>query len=161
WFRVRGGFTYSNRPPTTSGPPLVGFVTRTRAGYCQHFAGAMALMLRYLGIPARVAVGFSSGRYDAKRGVWTVTDHDAHAWVETWFRGYGWQPASPARDGRRRCDCNPRRDEGRGASRAVSDARPETPRGRVQAGACCLPARSEHRGCAQRDAARARSARAA
>ena len=95
WFRVRGGFTYSNRPPTTSGPPLVGFVTRTRAGYCQHFAGAMALMLRYLGIPSRVAVGFSSGRYDAKRGVWTVTDHDAHAWVETWFRGYGWLPLDP------------------------------------------------------------------
>ena len=95
WFRVRGGFTYSNRPPTTSGPPLVGFVARTRAGYCQHFAGAMALMLRYLGIPARVAVGFSSGRYDAKRGVWTVTDHDAHAWVETWFRGYGWLPLDP------------------------------------------------------------------
>ena len=52
-------------------PPLVSFVTQTRAGYCQHFAGAMALMLRYLGVPARVAVGFSSGRYDAKRGIWT------------------------------------------------------------------------------------------
>jgi hypothetical protein len=55
----------------------------------------MALMLRYLGIPARVSVGFSSGRYDAKRGVWTVTDHDAHAWVEAWFRGYGWLPFDP------------------------------------------------------------------
>jgi transglutaminase-like putative cysteine protease len=95
WFRVRGGFVYANQPPPTSGRALVDFVTRTRAGYCQHFAGAMALMLRYLGIPARVAVGFSSGRYDAKRGVWTVTDHDAHAWVEAWFRGYGWLPFDP------------------------------------------------------------------
>jgi protein-glutamine gamma-glutamyltransferase len=95
WFRVRGGFTYTNRPPPTARPALVSFVTQTRAGYCQHFAGAMALMLRYLGIPARVAVGFSSGRYDAKRGVWTVTDHDAHAWVEAWFRGYGWLPFDP------------------------------------------------------------------
>jgi transglutaminase-like putative cysteine protease len=95
WFRVRGGFTYTNRPPPTSGRALVSFVTQTRAGYCQHFAGAMALMLRYLGIPARVAVGFSSGRYDARRGVWTVTDHDAHAWVEAWFRGYGWLPFDP------------------------------------------------------------------
>jgi len=103
WFRVGGGFAYANHPPATSGPPLVEFVTKTRAGYCQHFAGAMALMLRYLGIPARVAVGFSSGRYDAKRGVWTVTDHDAHAWVEAWFRGYGWLPFDPtpaARPGR-------------------------------------------------------------
>ena len=100
WFRSTGGFTYTNTPPATDTPPLVGFVTRTRAGYCQHFAGAMALMLRYLGVPARVAVGFSSGVYDAKRGTWRVTDHDAHAWVEAWFRGYGWLPFDPTPAGR-------------------------------------------------------------
>jgi hypothetical protein len=53
----------------------------------------MALMLRYLGIPARVAGGFASGTY--AHGLWTVTDHDAHAWVEVWFRGYGWLPFDP------------------------------------------------------------------
>jgi transglutaminase-like putative cysteine protease len=95
WFQTGGGFRYTNRPPRDMVPPLVSFVTRTRAGYCQHFAGAMALMLRYLGVPARVAVGFSSGRYDAKRGVWRVSDHDAHAWVEAWFSGYGWLPFDP------------------------------------------------------------------
>ena len=95
WFRTRGDFTYANHPAVFSEAPLVGFVVETRAGYCQYFAGAMALMLRYLGVPARVAVGFSSGTYDAKRGVWTVTDHDAHAWVEAWFRGYGWLPFDP------------------------------------------------------------------
>jgi hypothetical protein len=79
----------------------VGFVVQTRAGYCQYFAGAMALMLRYLGVPARVAVGFSSGTYDRRRGVWTVTDHDAHAWVEAWFRGYGWLPFDPTPPARR------------------------------------------------------------
>src|SRR5262249_7818800 len=84
WFRVKGGFPYSNHPPIFAGAPLVGFVAQTRAGYCQPFAGAMALMLRYLGVPARVAVGFSSGTY--ANGTWTVTDHDAHAWVEAWFR---------------------------------------------------------------------------
>jgi len=63
WFRFDGGFTYTNRPVSTPGAPLVDFVAQTRAGYCQHFAGAMALMLRYLGVPARVAVGFSSGTY--------------------------------------------------------------------------------------------------
>ena len=58
----RGGFTYDESPPRGSrAPPLVAFVTRTKAGYCQHFAGAMAAMLRMLGIPARVAVGFTSG----------------------------------------------------------------------------------------------------
>jgi len=70
-------------------------VVQTRAGYCQYFAGAMALMLRYLGVPARVVVGFSNGTFDARRSVWTVTDHDAHAWVEAWFAGYGWLPFDP------------------------------------------------------------------
>jgi transglutaminase-like putative cysteine protease len=103
WLRYRGGFRYDEHPPTFAAEPLVGFVVQTRRGYCQHFAGAMALMLRYLGIPARVAEGFTSGTYDAKRGVWTVTDHDAHAWVEAWFRGYGWLPFDPT-PGRGRLD---------------------------------------------------------
>jgi len=95
WFRGRGGFAYSSNPAVFAAAPLVGFVVQTREGYCQYFAGAMALMLRYLGVPARVAVGFSSGTYDVRRGVWTVTDHEAHAWVEAWFRGYGWLPFDP------------------------------------------------------------------
>ena len=95
WFRSRGGFRYTDHPSVFGPAPLVGFVAQTRAGYCQYFAGAMALMLRYLGVPARVAVGFSSGTYDAKTGTWTVTDHDAHAWVEVWFRGFGWLPFDP------------------------------------------------------------------
>ena len=94
WFRTGGGFLYDQHPPRSGKrPPLVDFVTRTRRGYCQHFAGAMALMLRYLGIPARVAAGFSSGHYD--NGEWVVTDHDAHEWVEAWFRGWGWVPFDP------------------------------------------------------------------
>jgi len=95
WFRTTGGFTYTDTPAVYAAAPLVGFVAQTRAGYCQHFAGAMALMLRYLGIPARVAVGFSSGVYDTAHHRWNVSDHDAHAWVEAWFRGYGWLPFDP------------------------------------------------------------------
>jgi hypothetical protein len=94
WFVSSGTFHYSNQPPVV-GRPLVGFVTRTHAGYCQYFAGAMALMLRYLGIPARVAVGFAGGTYDPKQHVWNVTDREAHAWVEVWFKGYGWLPFDP------------------------------------------------------------------
>jgi hypothetical protein len=55
----------------------------------------MALMLRYLGIPARVAAGFTSGAYDADRGTWRVNDRNAHTWVEVWFDGYGWLPFDP------------------------------------------------------------------
>jgi transglutaminase superfamily protein len=93
WFRQRGGFVYDEQPPRGPGPPLVGFVTKTKAGYCQHYAGAMAVMLRMLGIPARVAVGFTSGTLTD--GKWIVTDHEAHAWVEVWFAGHGWVPFDP------------------------------------------------------------------
>ena len=95
WFRRTGGFTYVERPGRQGGTPLADFVLRTKRGYCQHFAGAMALMLRYVGIPARVAAGFTSGSYDPGHHTWTVTDHDAHTWVEAWFRGYGWLPFDP------------------------------------------------------------------
>ena len=95
WFRREGGFSYEERPPRTQSgaPPLVDFVKVTRLGYCQHYAGAMAVMLRLLGIPSRVAVGFTAGTW--KGGVWTVTDHQAHAWVEAWFDGFGWLAFDP------------------------------------------------------------------
>ncbi|HZT85893.1 MAG TPA: transglutaminase-like domain-containing protein [Gaiellaceae bacterium] len=94
WFDASGTFHYSNHPTEIS-PALVGFVTKTHTGYCQYFAGAMALMLRYLGIPARVAVGFAGGQYDPSRHLWNITDREAHAWVEVWFKGYGWLPFDP------------------------------------------------------------------
>ena len=94
WLRSDGGFAYDEHPPAPASlPPLVDFLTRSKLGYCQQFAGTMALMLRYLGIPARVAVGFTSGTW--KDGAWTVTDHDAHAWVEAWFAGHGWLTFDP------------------------------------------------------------------
>jgi protein-glutamine gamma-glutamyltransferase len=99
WFRQPslGGFVYDEQPPVPAAnqPALAQFVTDTRRGYCQHFAGAMALMLRYLGIPARVAAGFTSGSYDAGKHEWTVTDHEAHDWVEVYFPGWGWIPFDP------------------------------------------------------------------
>ena len=104
WFRSGGGFRYDESPPPSqAGPVLIDFVLESRRGYCQHFASAMALMLRYLGIPARVAAGFTSGRYDEDEREWVVTDHDAHTWVEVWFRGFGWLPFDPT-PGRGRFD---------------------------------------------------------
>ncbi len=96
WFRSSGEFTYDETPPVGAGaPPLVSFVTGHRRGYCQHFAGAMAVMLRFLGIPARVAAGFTTGLFDQEAGEWTVADTNAHTWVEVWFEGYGWLPFDP------------------------------------------------------------------
>ncbi len=88
------GFTYDEHPPTSS-YPLESFLVSTRRGYCQHFAGAMALLLRMGGVPARVAVGFTTGSYDSSLHTYTVPDSDAHAWVEAWFPHYGWVKFDP------------------------------------------------------------------
>ena len=94
WLRSTGGFTYDESPPPSGGlPPLAHFVAESKRGYCQQFAGAMALMLRFLGIPARVGAGFTSGKREENG--WTVTDQNAHAWVEVWFPGYGWLAFDP------------------------------------------------------------------
>ena len=94
WLRETGGFRYDEQPPPPRGaPPLAYFVDEGRRGYCQQFAGAMALMLRFLGIPARIAAGFTSGSYRDR--IWTVTDRNAHTWVEVWFPRYGWLSFDP------------------------------------------------------------------
>jgi hypothetical protein len=66
---------------------------RTHAGYCQHFAGAAALLLRLAGVPARMVSGFATGV--PRRGRFEVRDVDAHAWIEVYFEGYGWVPFNP------------------------------------------------------------------
>ena len=68
WLRETGGFNYDESPPATGGlPPLAHFVAEGKRGYCQHFAGAMALMLRFLGIPARVAAGLHERQARGRR----------------------------------------------------------------------------------------------
>jgi hypothetical protein len=95
------GFTYSlqTAKPRT-GDPLVDFLFYGKTGYCEQYASAMAAMLRTLGIPTRVAIGFTDG-YEAN-GHRTITSQDAHAWVEVYFPGYGWVTfdPTPLTDGR-------------------------------------------------------------
>ena len=98
------GFGYNEDTPVHR-YPLESFLFTDRYGYCQQFAGSMALLLRMGGVPARVAVGFTTGTYDADARHWVVEDVDAHAWVEAWFPHYGWvrfdptPPSAPARGG--------------------------------------------------------------
>ena len=88
------GYTYSESPPP-SRYPLESFLFSSRQGYCQQFAGSMALLLRMGGVPARVAVGFTKGSFDSATKRWIVDDTDAHAWVEAWFPRYGWVELDP------------------------------------------------------------------
>jgi transglutaminase-like putative cysteine protease len=97
---LQRGFTYSERPtpPAAGRAPLDAFLFDTKEGYCQHFAGAMALLLRMGGVPARVATGFSPGGFSKRRDAWIVRDTDAHAWVEAWFDDLGWVTFDPTPD---------------------------------------------------------------
>src|SRR4029453_917129 len=94
---LRASFVYDETPPYPPAgvPPLADFVDRRRRGFCQHFAGTMALMLRTLGIPARVAVGYTQGHWDARRRDYEVWDRDAHSWVEVLLPGAGWLAVAP------------------------------------------------------------------
>lgn len=85
---------YSLDPgPGHSGDAMVDFIT-TQVGYCEQYAGTMAVMLRSLGIPARVGVGFTPGEQGAD-GVYVITNANAHAWVEVLSPGYGWLAFEP------------------------------------------------------------------
>jgi hypothetical protein len=71
------------------------FLFDSKAGYCEQFAGTMAVMLRAIGIPARVAVGFTPGHTTPEKNKYQVTTEDAHAWVEVLFPKYGWLMFEP------------------------------------------------------------------
>ena len=108
---LANGYTYDEEPPPTQ-YPLETFLFSNRLGYCQQFAGSMAMLLRMGGVPARVSTGFTTGTYDTATKSWLVSDIDAHAWVEAWFPGYGWvtfdptPAAAPARGGRAAINSN-------------------------------------------------------
>ena len=91
---LRDNYDYSpNADPATY--PLASFLLEDGAGYCQHFSGAMALMLRMTGIPSRVVTGFAPGSYEAASDSFVVRDTDAHSWVEVFFPEIGWVTFDP------------------------------------------------------------------
>jgi protein-glutamine gamma-glutamyltransferase len=75
--------------------PLSYFLFERRKGHCEYFASAMAVMLRTIGIPARVVTGFQSGVYNSITGWQVVRAADAHSWVEAWLEGRGWTTFDP------------------------------------------------------------------
>lgn len=66
------------------------FLNTQRVGYCDAFATSLAILCRHIGIPARTAIGFSPGEYDAERGEFIVRDANRHMWTEVFFEGVGW-----------------------------------------------------------------------
>lgn len=97
WFRTR--FTYSlDIDPGHGTDALTAFLDPAagRSGYCEQFAGAYAALARALGLPARVAVGFTPGEEQADEpGTYVVRGRHAHAWPEVYFTGVGWVAFEP------------------------------------------------------------------
>ncbi|MDQ1598293.1 MAG: hypothetical protein QOI70_1717 [Microbacteriaceae bacterium] len=99
-----GDFSYSESAPVKdgydgTGMGVIAAFLKNKSGYCIHFASAMAVMARSLGIPSRVAVGFLPGselpdKIDG-RTAFTVTSHNLHAWPELYFEGIGWTRFEP------------------------------------------------------------------
>jgi len=82
-----GGFVYSLRPGAMDVDIVDQFLFATRQGYCEHYASAMAFLLRAAGVPVRVVVGYQGGEENPMGGYLIVRQSDAHAWVEVWMDG--------------------------------------------------------------------------
>ncbi len=97
---LRTGYAYTldvNMPPGVD--PLAYFLLQKRAGHCEYFASAMAVMLRAEGIPSRFVTGFLPGEYNDVGGDYIIRASDAHAWVEVFFPRYGWITFDPTPPG--------------------------------------------------------------
>lgn len=90
-------FTYDdNVGPGAGTDALATFMFQTRRGYCEQFAGSFAALARAVGLPTRVAVGFTWGAQDPEEPtLYRVRGVHAHAWPEVYFHGYGWVPFEP------------------------------------------------------------------
>lgn len=93
---LRRDYTYSLRVERrTQDDPVLEFLTLGRRGHCEYFASSMTLLARSLGVPARVAAGYRVTEYNRLGGYHIVRERNAHAWVEAWVRGEGWQTFDP------------------------------------------------------------------
>jgi transglutaminase-like putative cysteine protease len=93
---LRSNFQYTLDPPAIEpSDPIGSFLFKSKSGYCEYFAAAMAVMLRTLGVPARLVNGFQTGSYNRLGKDFVVRARDAHSWAEVYFPGYGWIPFDP------------------------------------------------------------------
>jgi transglutaminase-like putative cysteine protease len=95
------GFHYSldvDLGPDAQSQNAISQFLQSRTGFCVQFASSFTAMARAAGLPARVAVGYTPGRYDSISGFYRVTSEDAHAWGEVWLAGVGWTRFEPTPD---------------------------------------------------------------
>lgn len=81
WYR-NNGFSYTLKPGTLGQNRVDEFLFQSKQGFCEHYASSFALLMRYVGIPARVVVGYQGGELAPDGQSWEVRQQDAHAWTE-------------------------------------------------------------------------------
>ncbi len=97
WLEGQGEFAYTlNLPQLDPEFPIDDFIHNTKRGHCELFASAMTLMVRSLGIPARVVSGFRGAEWNAGDQSYLVRAHMAHLWVEVYFLNRGWVTFDPS-----------------------------------------------------------------
>ncbi len=94
YFKSRN-FVYTLQPPPLGDHPVDDFFTRTRSGYCEHYASAFAFMMRALDVPARVVGGYLGGEINPYGNYLLIRQSHAHVWVEIWQEDLGWRRVDP------------------------------------------------------------------
>ncbi len=95
WLRDNIQYSRVTDAPPANQDPLDWFVFDYKVGFCNFYASSEVMMLRVLGVPARLAVGYASGTQDTSSAVYEVRSLDSHAWPEVFFPGFGWVPFEP------------------------------------------------------------------
>lgn len=93
---LRASYGYSLELPARQAPdPLAHFLFERKKGHCEYFASAMTVMLRSIGVPARLVNGFQSGTFNPFSKQYVIRASDAHSWVEAYVRNHGWMTFDP------------------------------------------------------------------
>ncbi|HEX9260821.1 MAG TPA: transglutaminaseTgpA domain-containing protein, partial [Acidimicrobiales bacterium] len=95
WLAANTVYDLSAPVPPAGADAVDHFLFESRRGFCEQISTSLTVMLRAVGIPSRVAAGYTPGRWDPFAGVWVVEAQDAHAWTEVWFPATGWQSFDP------------------------------------------------------------------
>ncbi len=88
-------FSYTLQPPLLGEHSVDDFLFSTRAGFCEHYSSAFVVLMRAMGIPARVVTGYQGGELNNFDGFMVVRQSDAHAWAEVWLQDRGWVRVDP------------------------------------------------------------------
>ncbi|CAB5713892.1 Uncharacterized protein conserved in bacteria [Delftia tsuruhatensis] len=91
-----GGYTYTLEPGVVDSMHTADdFWFDSKEGFCEHIASAFAVLMRGMGVPARIVTGYQGGERNPVDGYWTVRNADAHAWTEVWLEDEGWVRIDP------------------------------------------------------------------